>query len=347
MTGVLKRMADHADRVNDYFANAVRVWAFAGDEAAHEAALTAAKVAGKLQRRSMVDYLLGLSDDISRELGAEAESTCNQLKVLGREICEKDWGLAHVFRAKLALAKVDRGYAKALDRADPNVFARRWPELFHTANPRLPELDVAEEEQEGLEEDEQSLDELARELASELHPDSKRPDESGTASQGTDRNSLFCCTCGKSVDVDWRFCRFCGASQPGESYVRTTDQRVENLPSTSTTIRTGYVLGFVFGIHLLLACGLTLFLLLNGLDTQLQPAGTAGLLGGLFFLALGVPMSIGILLKKVWSIRLVLATTVLVGMGTIIRGFIPLDILVLGIMIAFSFYFTRRKHLMN
>jgi hypothetical protein len=40
----LSKMLDHAERINDYFANAVRAYAFKGDESARCAAFAAAKL---------------------------------------------------------------------------------------------------------------------------------------------------------------------------------------------------------------------------------------------------------------------------------------------------------------
>jgi len=131
--GLVKRGLEHAQRINDYFANAVRVWLYADDQAAHNAALAAAKVAAKEQRESMVKYLNGLSEDyadVDDVPSVNAEHVCNHLVPLAAEISKKDWGLVDIYRAKMDLWKQDTEYAEALDRADPGVFSRRWPSLF-------------------------------------------------------------------------------------------------------------------------------------------------------------------------------------------------------------------------
>lgn len=57
MFGWLKRMCDHADRINDYFVAATTAYVFKGDEAAGFAAYAAGVVAAKKQRQSMIWFL--------------------------------------------------------------------------------------------------------------------------------------------------------------------------------------------------------------------------------------------------------------------------------------------------
>jgi hypothetical protein len=127
---ILKELLSHADRINDYFRNAVRVWIFAHEESARKASLSAAKVAADLQRQSMVNYLLGMSTDLSKEMGDEAAPICRLLKELVSDICEKDWTVADATFDRVELAKMDKEFADALDRADPRIFEKRYPHLF-------------------------------------------------------------------------------------------------------------------------------------------------------------------------------------------------------------------------
>jgi len=129
--GLLKDMLDHATHINDYFANAVRVWLFAPEESARLAALTAAKVAAGVQRASMGKYLSAMADDLST-MGAKEKALVVRIAGLASAITKKDWDLADVREAKRELAALDREYAEALDRADPKVFERRHPSLFES-----------------------------------------------------------------------------------------------------------------------------------------------------------------------------------------------------------------------
>lgn len=118
----------HAERISEYFLNAVRVYIFTGDKAAMTAALAAAKVAAYKQRMSMVKCL----DAIGQVLGSDGingiiAERLNSLKV---EIVAKDWGIADAIEENQKLEQLDPEYQHALAKADPKVFTRRYPELF-------------------------------------------------------------------------------------------------------------------------------------------------------------------------------------------------------------------------
>ena len=122
------RMRGQSARINDYFANAVRAWLFEGDEVARFAALNAAMTAATKQRALMTDYLSALIVDAMAD---DPKSHVPWLvKVLIKEIDLKDWSLKENMVKRNELAKLDDEYAKALDRADDQVFVRRYPALF-------------------------------------------------------------------------------------------------------------------------------------------------------------------------------------------------------------------------
>jgi hypothetical protein len=129
---LIKEMIDHARKINDYFANAVRVYILTGEENAQCAASAAAKVAGRKQRKSMTDYLYGMAGDFldSYPQKDDGKLVAMRLLSLKEEIEEKDWDLEDIKEEKAKLFKVDPEYCLALDRADPNVFVRRHPKLF-------------------------------------------------------------------------------------------------------------------------------------------------------------------------------------------------------------------------
>ena len=134
---VLVRMKSHSKRINDYFCNAVRVYAFTNSPDAKIAAVAAAKVAAGVQRNSMLAYLRGMASDL-REMG-ESDSDLKPLAdqfvetaaELEKEISVKDWTIRDIRVQKEELRKANPDYLNALNRADPSVFARKFPRLFN------------------------------------------------------------------------------------------------------------------------------------------------------------------------------------------------------------------------
>lgn len=130
--GYLRRAHLHANRINDYFCNAVMVYAWLGDQDAKLAALAAAKVAAGKQRASMLEYLNGMAADLVQymPLSGTSEQLGARLRELEREIKAKDWDLADIREEKGRLLNRNPEYLTALDKADPDVFIRRHPDLF-------------------------------------------------------------------------------------------------------------------------------------------------------------------------------------------------------------------------
>lgn len=121
-----------SEQINNYFRNAVMVYALSGEEAAREAALTAAKVAAHQQRASMVAYLRGMALDWRRDA---AGNIPDKLEGLAKDITAKDWSVADIREAKRALGKLSPEYLTALNGFDSQVFERRWPVLFDETSP--------------------------------------------------------------------------------------------------------------------------------------------------------------------------------------------------------------------
>ena len=130
--GDLSRLSDEAELINDYFANAVRVYVLKGESGARVAALAAAKVAASVQRQSMVEYLNGMETDIVRILSDEeaAEKVRKRLLTLKKDIEAKDWTIEDIIEEKQRLSAVNPDYRIALDQADPTIFLKYHPELF-------------------------------------------------------------------------------------------------------------------------------------------------------------------------------------------------------------------------
>jgi hypothetical protein len=118
-----------ADRINDYFANAVTVFRDLRDSAARAAALTAAKVADTEQRASMVRYLRAIASDWKEATGVQDEGHDN-LQALVDEIQSRDWCIEDIQAQKALLGEVDMEYLQALDGSDATIFIHRYPHLF-------------------------------------------------------------------------------------------------------------------------------------------------------------------------------------------------------------------------
>ena len=119
-------MDQQAAAINDYFADAAKIYAFLCDADAGVAALAAAKVAASVQRQSMVDYCTGFASDIEQM----APDASRRLEALAAAIQEKDWSMKDVTKAKAELYETDKQMASALDRADGSYFKQAYAEFF-------------------------------------------------------------------------------------------------------------------------------------------------------------------------------------------------------------------------
>ena len=128
----LSEMFGQAERINDYFAKAVMVYAFKGEDDARLAAFTAAKVAENIQRNSMVKYLSEMATDIQKGFPdrSAASPIAKRLLSLKEDIEQRDWSIEDIMEEKKRLFQANPEYLMALDQADPNVFSRKHPELF-------------------------------------------------------------------------------------------------------------------------------------------------------------------------------------------------------------------------
>ena len=130
------RKKSKAKRINDYFGNAVRVYALIEEEDARIAILTAAKVAAKKQRDSMVKYLQSMASDMEKMSKEKAEIKNHVDKFiksstdLVEEISLREWSISDITNQKKELENINQQYLIALEKADPTIFAQKHPELF-------------------------------------------------------------------------------------------------------------------------------------------------------------------------------------------------------------------------
>lgn len=114
--------------INDYFVNAVTVYALGQEEVAHVAALTAATVAAGKQRASMLVFLQGMAGDCSKF--PNGDQIKSRLLTLAQEIGQKGNDLQTIMVQKQRLGNLSKELLVALERFDSSIFKNRWPQFF-------------------------------------------------------------------------------------------------------------------------------------------------------------------------------------------------------------------------
>jgi hypothetical protein len=121
--------------INDYFADAVRIYALRGEEDARCAAIAAARIAGKKQRRSMIEELSKMVSNVMKNYPHRAarKSIADRILFLKEELENKGWDsrdLRDLRTAKENLSKINAEYLSCLNQSDSSVFKRKYPNLF-------------------------------------------------------------------------------------------------------------------------------------------------------------------------------------------------------------------------
>jgi len=130
------RRKSHAKRINAYFCRAVRLYALTDEEDARIAIVTAAKVAAKTQRGSMVKYLQSMASDIKNmsqndsKLKPHTDKFVESSIELAEEISSREWTINDIIKQKEELGNINSEYLVALDNTDPTIFAKKHPQLF-------------------------------------------------------------------------------------------------------------------------------------------------------------------------------------------------------------------------
>jgi hypothetical protein len=122
----------HSKRINDYFADAVRIYALRGEEDAHWAALASAKAAGEKQRKLMLEHLSKMTSNVMQNVPDKLtrKSLCDRLLSLKQDIELRNWRLKNFGNEKGKISKPISEYLSCLGQADIFVFRRKYPELF-------------------------------------------------------------------------------------------------------------------------------------------------------------------------------------------------------------------------
>jgi ferredoxin-fold anticodon binding domain-containing protein len=105
-----------------------------GEEDAKVAALVAVKMAEEEQRAPMREYLEVMAMDINMMIPdrTKAKLIVKRLTSLKEEIEVKEWDIQNTQLEKQRLKKLNPEYFKALTNVDPDVFVRKYPQLFQS-----------------------------------------------------------------------------------------------------------------------------------------------------------------------------------------------------------------------
>jgi hypothetical protein len=119
-------------RVDCYFYAAVSAYVIEEDDNAFHAAFAASTVMAREQRSSAVSGLLHLGKSLKTAAAGDfsdlIETWKNRINQLADLVSSEDWSDRQVIAAKNELDNLDEEYLQALDRADPTVFIKRYPE---------------------------------------------------------------------------------------------------------------------------------------------------------------------------------------------------------------------------
>jgi hypothetical protein len=113
----------------DYFSDAVRIYAFKAEEDARWAAVVAAKIAGKKQRKFMTGHLAQMTSNVLKNYpNKPARKTLADRIVSLREEIESSNGNPR--EAEEKLLKLNEEYLDSLRHGDSSIFRRKHPKCF-------------------------------------------------------------------------------------------------------------------------------------------------------------------------------------------------------------------------
>ena len=132
MTFLKNLLFRHSKGITDYFSDALRVYAFQGEEDARWAAIVAARVAGKRQRKFMSDRLSRMMSNVLKHHPDKStrKLMADRLSSLQQEIAPRNGGVKDAREEKEKLSRLNEEYMGCLHRADPSIFRRKYPKFF-------------------------------------------------------------------------------------------------------------------------------------------------------------------------------------------------------------------------
>ena len=122
----------HSKGVMDYFSDAVRIYAFKAEEDARWAAVVAAKVAGKKQRKSMIGELSHMMSNVLKNYPNKParKTLADRLLSLQEQIESGNGNSGDAREAEEKLLKLNEEYLSSLRCADSSIFRRKHPKCF-------------------------------------------------------------------------------------------------------------------------------------------------------------------------------------------------------------------------
>ena len=122
----------HSQGVTDYFSDAVRIYAFKGEEDARWAAVVAAKMAGKKQRKSMIGQLAQMTSNVLKNYPNKParKILVDRILSLQEEIESRNRNPMYAREAEKKLLELNGEYLFSLCQGDSTIFRRKHPKCF-------------------------------------------------------------------------------------------------------------------------------------------------------------------------------------------------------------------------
>jgi hypothetical protein len=132
MTILKNLLFRHSKGITDYFSDALRVYVLLGEEDARWAAIVAARVAGKRQRKFMAGRLSQMMSNIMKHYPDKTarKLMADRLSSLEQEIASRNGDAKGAREEKEKLSNLNEEYLGCLNRADPSIFRRKYPKYF-------------------------------------------------------------------------------------------------------------------------------------------------------------------------------------------------------------------------
>ena len=132
MAFLKKFLFRHSKGVTEYFSDAVRIYAFKGEEDARWAAVASAKVAGKKQKKFMIDHLSHMMSNVLKNYPNKPirKTLADRLLSLQEEIESGNGNPGDAREAEEKLLKLNEEYLSSLRHADSSIFRRKHPQCF-------------------------------------------------------------------------------------------------------------------------------------------------------------------------------------------------------------------------
>ncbi len=119
-------------RMVQYFSNAARVYVLKEEEDARCAALAAAKIARKRQRKTMLNLLSQMNANVLSRYPDKSARDLLSRRILSliNDIESRNWDPAEAHEEKDKLSRINPEYCACLDKVDPSIFTKKFPSLF-------------------------------------------------------------------------------------------------------------------------------------------------------------------------------------------------------------------------